>query len=69
MQRHEYPAGFPVRVALKVLKLVNELANGSGVELPVLYAGLARIGDVEGTDGDDDLAAVYELMRPRVGAD
>jgi 3-hydroxyisobutyrate dehydrogenase len=68
MQRHEYPAGFPVRLALKDLKLVNEVASRSGVELPVLDAVLERIGDVESTHGDDDLAAVYELDLPRTGA-
>jgi 3-hydroxyisobutyrate dehydrogenase len=68
MQRHQYPAGFPVRLALKDLKLVEEVATGSGVNLPVLDAVLERIGGVEGTHGDDDLAAVYELKLPRIGA-
>ncbi len=68
MQRHEYPAGFPVRLALKDLELVKEVANGSGVELPVLDAVLERIGGVEDTYGDDDLAAVYELKLPSAGA-
>jgi len=68
MRSHDYPAGFPVRLALKDLKLVNEVANGSGVDLPVLDAVLERIGGVEGTHGDDDLAAVYELKLPSVGA-
>ena len=68
MRRHEYPAGFPVRLALKDLKLVKEVANGSGVELPVLDAVLERLGGVERTNGDDDLAAVYELKLPSVGA-
>ena len=64
MQRHEYPAGFPVRLALKDLKLVREVASGSGVELPLLDAVLERIGDVENRHGNDDLAAVYELKLP-----
>ena len=64
MQRHEYPAGFPVRLALKDLKLVREVASSSGVELPLLDAVLERIGDVENRHGDDDLAAVYELKLP-----
>ncbi len=68
MQRHEYPAGFPVRLALKDLKLVREVANGSEVKLPVLDAVFERIGGVEATHGDDDLAAVYELALPSVGA-
>jgi 3-hydroxyisobutyrate dehydrogenase len=64
MQRHEYPAGFPVRLALKDLKLVREVASSSGVELPLLDAVLERIGAVEDTHADDDLAAVYELKLP-----
>jgi 3-hydroxyisobutyrate dehydrogenase len=64
MQRHEYPAGFPVRLALKDLKLVREVAHSSGVELPVLDAILERIGDVENKHANDDLAAVYELTPP-----
>jgi 3-hydroxyisobutyrate dehydrogenase len=64
MQRHEYPAGFPVRLALKDLKLVGEVASSSGVELPLLDAVLERFGDVEDTHADDDLAAVYELKPP-----
>jgi 3-hydroxyisobutyrate dehydrogenase len=65
MQRHEYPAGFPVRLALKDLKLVREVANSSGVELPVLDAVLERIGDAQNRHADDDVAAVYELKLPR----
>ena len=65
MQRHDYPAGFPVRLALKDLKLVREVASSSGVELPLLDAVLGRIGDVESSHANDDLAAVYELNLPR----
>ena len=64
MQRHEYPAGFPVRLALKDLNLVREVAGNSGVELPLLDAVLERIGDVENKHANDDLAAVYELTLP-----
>ncbi len=66
MQRHEYPAGFPVRLALKDLKLVREVARSSGVEMPLLDAVLERVGDVENSHADDDLAAVYELKLPSV---
>lgn len=65
MQRHDYPAGFPVRLALKDLKLVLEVAEASGVELPLLDAVLERIGDVENRHANEDLAAVYELNLPR----
>ena len=64
MRRHTYPAGFPVRLALKDLKLVREVAQSSGVELPVLEAVLERMGGVENRHADDDLAAVYELRLP-----
>lgn len=64
MQRHEYPAGFPVRLALKDLELVREVASSSGVELPLLDAVLERIGDAENMHADDDLPAVYELKLP-----
>jgi 3-hydroxyisobutyrate dehydrogenase len=64
MQRHEYPAGFPVRLALKDLKLVREVATSSGIELPVLDAVLERIGDVVNSHADDDVAAVYEMKLP-----
>jgi 3-hydroxyisobutyrate dehydrogenase len=61
MQRHEYPAGFPVRLALKDLKLVREVASSGGVELPLLEVVLERMGAVATGHADDDLAAVYEL--------
>ncbi len=64
MQRHDYPAGFPVRLALKDLKLVREVASSSGAELPLLDAVLARISDAEQSHAGDDLAAVYELELP-----
>jgi 3-hydroxyisobutyrate dehydrogenase-like beta-hydroxyacid dehydrogenase len=64
MRRRDYPAGFPVRLALKDLKLVREVAESSGVELPVLDAVLERMGDVENSHANDDLAAVYELKLP-----
>jgi 3-hydroxyisobutyrate dehydrogenase len=65
MQRHEYPAGFPVRLALKDLKLVREVAISADVELPLLDAVLEQIGDVENSHAEDDLAAVYELRLTR----
>jgi 3-hydroxyisobutyrate dehydrogenase len=64
MQRHEYPAGFPVRLALKDLKLVREVASSVGVELSLLDAVLEQIRDVENSHANDDLAAVYELKLP-----
>jgi 3-hydroxyisobutyrate dehydrogenase len=63
MLSHEYPAGFPVRLALKDLNLVREVAQHAGVELPVLDTVLERFGAVEQTHADADLAAVYEQPR------
>jgi 3-hydroxyisobutyrate dehydrogenase len=67
MERQDYPAGFPVRLALKDLKLLREVANSSDVELPVLDPVLERFGEAETGHADDDLAAVYELGLPRRG--
>src|SRR6202034_2657916 len=36
MRRHEYPAGFPVRLALKDLELVREVEQSSRTPMPVL---------------------------------
>jgi 3-hydroxyisobutyrate dehydrogenase-like beta-hydroxyacid dehydrogenase len=43
MRRHEYPAGFPVRLALKDLELVREVEQSSGASMPLLDTVLARI--------------------------
>lgn len=64
MQRRDYPAGFPVRLALKDLGLVREVAKEAGVELPLTNEVLERMGGVEKTHADEDLAAVYELKLP-----
>jgi 3-hydroxyisobutyrate dehydrogenase len=61
MRRHEYPAGFPVRLALKDLQLVREVAKHAQVDMPLLDAALERVGDASRSHGDDDLAAVYEV--------
>ena len=61
MNRHEYPAGFPVRLAVKDLELVREVAENAQVEAPLLDVVLERMSEVSRSHGDDDLAAVYEL--------
>lgn len=61
MRRHEYPAGFPVRLAVKDLGLVREVADRARVEMPVLGATAARMEAAASSHGNDDLAAVYEL--------
>jgi len=64
MQGRDYPAGFPVRLAMKDLKLVREVAKDASVELPLTDAVLERLGGVEKSHDDEDLAVVYELKLP-----
>jgi 3-hydroxyisobutyrate dehydrogenase len=61
MRRHEYPAGFPVRLALKDLELVREVEQSSGSPMPLLDVVLERFQTASQTLGDQDLAAIYEL--------
>jgi 3-hydroxyisobutyrate dehydrogenase len=61
MRRHEYPAGFPVRLAVKDLGLVREVAQTAHQEMPLLDAAFQRMSVVAASHNDDDLAAVYEL--------
>jgi 3-hydroxyisobutyrate dehydrogenase len=61
MRRHEYPAGFPVRLALKDLELVQEVEESSRTTMPVLDAVLARFKSAGDDLVDQDLAAIYEL--------
>jgi 3-hydroxyisobutyrate dehydrogenase len=61
MQRHEYPAGFPVRLALKDLELVREVQTSSGTPMGVLDAVLERFMTASPDIADQDLAAIYEL--------
>jgi 3-hydroxyisobutyrate dehydrogenase len=61
MRRHDYPAGFPVRLALKDLGLVDEVREGAGVEMPVLAAALGRYEAAQASRAEEDAAAVYEV--------
>jgi 3-hydroxyisobutyrate dehydrogenase len=61
MRRHEYPAGFPVRLALKDLELVREVEQSSRTAMPVLDVVLERFITASQHLGDEDLAAIYEL--------
>jgi 3-hydroxyisobutyrate dehydrogenase len=61
MRDHSYPAGFPVRLAVKDLELAREVPDSSHVDLPLLDAVLERVTDAMESHADDDLAAVYEL--------
>ncbi len=64
MRRHEYPAGFPVRLALKDLELVREVETSSGTRMPLLRAVLESFVSATEDLADQDLAAIYELDVP-----
>jgi 3-hydroxyisobutyrate dehydrogenase len=61
MRRHEYPAGFPVRLALKDLELVREVEQSSQATMPLLEAVLETFMTASQDLADQDLAAIYEL--------
>jgi 3-hydroxyisobutyrate dehydrogenase len=61
MRRHDYPAGFPVRLALKDLELVREVQQSSQATMPLLDVVLARFTTATEGFADQDLAAIYEL--------
>jgi 3-hydroxyisobutyrate dehydrogenase len=63
MRSHDYPAGFPVRLALKDLELVGEVEAVSASEMPVLDVTRERFSVAAREHGDEDLAAVYEVGR------
>jgi 3-hydroxyisobutyrate dehydrogenase len=60
MRRHEYPAGFPVRLALKDLELVKEVEQSSEATMPLLDVVLERFRTANQDLADEDVAAVYE---------
>ena len=64
MRRHEYPAGFPVRLALKDLELVREVEQGARARMPLLDVVLERFTTASKDLADQDLAAIYELGAP-----
>ncbi len=66
MRRHEYPAGFPVRLALKDLQLVREVEQSSRAAMPVLDVVLERFMTASQDLADQDLAAIYELDGPAI---
>jgi 3-hydroxyisobutyrate dehydrogenase len=64
MQRHQYPAGFPVRLALKDLELVREIEHSSGATMPLLDVVHQRFATASRDFADEDLAAIYEVEQP-----
>jgi 3-hydroxyisobutyrate dehydrogenase len=63
MRAHDYPAGFPVRLALKDLELVREVEQSSEAAMPLLDAVYERFLAANEDHADEDLAAVYEVGR------
>jgi 3-hydroxyisobutyrate dehydrogenase len=64
MQRHQYPAGFPVRLALKDLELVREVEQSSGATMPLLDVVHKLFATASRDLADEDLAAIYEFDVP-----
>jgi len=64
MRRHDYPAGFPVRLALKDLELVREVEQSSKAAMPLLDVVHERFLTANEDHADEDLGAVYEVGRP-----
>jgi 3-hydroxyisobutyrate dehydrogenase len=63
MRAHDYPAGFPVRLALKDLELVREVERSSKAAMPLLDVVHQRFLAADEDHADEDLAAVYEVGR------
>jgi 3-hydroxyisobutyrate dehydrogenase len=60
MQRHDYPTGFPVRLALKDLELVAEVEQSAQTAMPLLDVVRERFTAASREFADQDLAAIYE---------
>jgi 3-hydroxyisobutyrate dehydrogenase len=61
MRRHDYPAGFPVRLAAKDLELVSEVERSARTAMPLLDVVRERFATAaNGQLADRDLAAIYE---------
>jgi 3-hydroxyisobutyrate dehydrogenase len=63
MLAQDYPAGFPVRLALKDLELVREVEQSAKAPMPLLDATYERFLAADKDHADEDLAAVYEVGR------
>ena len=65
MLARDYPPSFAVELAHKDVRLAIEAAGAHAERLTVLAAMLARYGDaIELGHARDDMAAVYEAVRP-----
>jgi 3-hydroxyisobutyrate dehydrogenase len=67
MSEEEFPPSFPVRLARKDAALVLSAAQAKELELPALGAAFAELELAEKAGlGDDDIAAVVEVVQPAV---
>jgi 3-hydroxyisobutyrate dehydrogenase len=62
MARHEFPAGFRVRLHAKDLRICREMAAKHGAHLPVVESTLQQYAQliIEGY-GDEDISSIYRL--------
>jgi 3-hydroxyisobutyrate dehydrogenase len=60
MRRHDYPAGFPVRLALKDLELVHEVEQHARTRMPLLDVVREDFTRANHKLADLDVAAIYE---------
>ena len=64
MRRHQYPAGFPVRLALKDLELVARLSKAPEPRCRYWTRSSSSLRAAVEDLADQDLAAIYELDGP-----
>jgi 3-hydroxyisobutyrate dehydrogenase len=64
MVEGEFPAAFPLYLALKDAGIVREAGERDGVEMPLVQAIEKRFSEAEEAGrGEEDMAAVYEAAR------
>ena len=65
MLDREFPASFPLSLALKDARLVRDAAQEAGIEMPVVEVVERQFARaVEAGHGDDDMAATYRASAP-----
>jgi 3-hydroxyisobutyrate dehydrogenase len=68
MAAEQFRPSFPLRLARKDAALVLEAAEARGLDLPAIEAALRELERADELGfGDDDLAAVAQVVRPGVG--
>jgi 3-hydroxyisobutyrate dehydrogenase len=62
MARHDFPAGFRVRLHAKDLRICREMAAKHGAHLPIVESTLQQYAQliIEGY-GDEDISSIYRL--------